>query len=96
MRASLAHGNYTDLLHILMFYSCKRGLLSLMLTRNVIMLKYLIIQFLPYSLLCGCLGSLKKPKFKTFSSKSKTWLLTRDSKYSDLTWKLGKFVAVER
>ena len=60
------------------------------------MLKHLIIQFLPYSLLCDCLGSLKKKQNLTFISKSKTWLLTRDSKYSDLTWKLGKLVAVER
>ena len=67
---------------------------SLVLTKNTIM-SYHLIQFLLYYLLSGHLQEFKnKRKFQTFSFESgcgcfyERWLLTRGSKYSDLTQKL--------
>jgi len=84
---------------------------SLVPPMNVIMLQHLIIQFSLYYLSSGRLQKVKhKRKFQLLAVKVvavayKRWSLTRDSKFSNLTWKLlifwktghgGDLVAYER
>jgi len=70
---------------------------SLLLSTNAIMLQHLIMPFALYYLSNGCLMEVKnKRKCQTFSSEVvtiayKRWLLTRGSKYSNLTWKFLVF-----
>lgn len=88
-----------------MFYSYKKSIswkntvlpikknLSLVLSRIMIMLRYLFIHFPLYYWSTGCLQDVKtKENFKLFAvAYRKRLSLTRGSKYNDLTWKLLVF-----
>ena len=89
--------NFASLANAIFFYVSSfvvlpiKKFLSLVLNRNMICYNTLLSNFL--SIICQVVsyGRLKKIKFlalKVFVVAYERWLLTRSSKYSDLTWKL--------